>query len=204
VFFAGLAAGPCAKAIANYDRRGWFRTLKAEHLAVISRFAVGGTRIGSSLMTPKLAIALSFTASAALIATAAVAQNVSEGGRKFTTELTGEAEVTAAGVPNQGDLDGTGTANVTVNVGQQRVCWDIDVDDIGPPQRGHIHRGAATTTGPIVVGFFEPADIDLNGCTTTPLDRALLKEIIQHPERFYVNVHNTEFPAGALRGQLSK
>ena len=155
-------------------------------------------------MTTKLALALSFTASAALIATTAVAQNVSQGGRKFSTVLTGEAEVTAAGVPDQGDLDGTGSADVTINVGQQRVCWDIDVDDIGAPQRGHIHRGAATTTGPIVVGFFEPEDVDLNGCTTTPLDRALLTEIIQHPERFYVNVHNVEFPAGALRGQLSK
>ena len=58
-------------------------------------------------------IMTSLAASAALIATTAVAQNVSQGGRKFTTELTGEAEVTAAGVPNQGDLDGTGSASIT-------------------------------------------------------------------------------------------
>jgi len=155
-------------------------------------------------MTRKLALALSITSSVALIATAAVAQNASEGGRKFSTTMTGEAEVTAAGVPNQGDLDGTGSADVTINVGQQRVCWDITVANIAPPTRGHIHKAAATTTGPIVVGFFEAADVDLNGCTTAPLDRELLKDIIQHPDQYYVNVHNADFPAGALRGQLAK
>jgi hypothetical protein len=152
----------------------------------------------------KSAIMTSLAASAAFIATGAVAQTVNESGRKFSTELTGEAEVTAAGVPNQGDLDGTGSADITVNVGQRRVCWDITVAGISAPTRGHIHRGAPTTTGGIVVGFFEPATVDLNACTTTPVDRALLREIIQHPERFYVNVHNADFPAGALRGQLAK
>jgi hypothetical protein len=161
-------------------------------------------RIWSLVMTKKLTFALSFTSSVALIATAVLAQPAAEGGRKFTTQLTGAAEVTLAGVPNQGDPDGTGTASITVNVGQQRVCWDITVANILPPTRGHIHKAAATTTGPIVVGFFEPADPDLNGCTTAPISRELLKDIIQHPQGYYVNVHNTDFPGGALRGQLAK
>ncbi|NUT00308.1 MAG: CHRD domain-containing protein [Sphingomonas sp.] len=139
-----------------------------------------------------------------LLATSALAQPVAEGGRKFSTELTGEAEVNAAGVPNKGDLDGTGSASITVNVGQQRVCWDIDVAGVAPITRGHIHKAPATTTGAIVVGFFEANAVDLNGCTTTPIDRALLRDIIQNPQDYYVNVHNADFPAGALRGQLSK
>lgn len=139
-----------------------------------------------------------------LTATAALAQPVSDGGRKFSTQLTGEAEVTAAGVPNQGDLDGTGSASITINVGQSRVCWDIDVAGIAAPTRGHIHKAPATTTGGIVVGFFEAGTVDLNGCTTAPVDRALLRDIIQNPQDYYVNVHNADFPAGALRGQLSK
>jgi hypothetical protein len=41
-----------------------------------------------------------------------------------------------------------------------------------------------------------------SGCTS--VDRAEIKEIIQHPEEYYVNVHNADYPAGAVRGQLSK
>jgi hypothetical protein len=32
----------------------------------------------------------------------------------------------------------------------------------------------------------------------------LALEIIQDPENYYVNVHTSDFLAGALRGQLSK
>ena len=139
---------------------------------------------------------------ATVLAGGAFAQSVNEGGRKFTTELTGEAEVNAAGEPNQGDLDGTGSASLTVNVGQSRICYDIDVSGIATPMRGHIHRAVAGANGAIVVPFFESDAVDLNDCVT--VDRELAKDIMQHPEQFYVNVHNADFPAGALRGQLSK
>jgi hypothetical protein len=32
----------------------------------------------------------------------------------------------------------------------------------------------------------------------------LAKDILKDPADYYVNVHNAEYPAGALRGQLSK
>lgn len=150
-------------------------------------------------MSPKLAL----LGLIPLLATAAAAQSVLEGGRFFYTELTGEAEVNAQGVPNQGDLDGTGFARVVVNPGQQRVCWHIEVQHIATPTRGHIHRAPAGVNGPIVVTFFEGTP-DLHNCTKTPLDPHLLNAIVEHPENYYVNIHNAEFPGGALRGQLPK
>jgi hypothetical protein len=33
-------------------------------------------------------------------------------------------------------------------------------------------------------------------------DRELLKAIASDPEDYYVNVHNADYPAGAVRGQL--
>ena len=137
-----------------------------------------------------------------MVATSAFAQPASQGGRKFTTELTGEAEVTAAGVPNQGDLDGTGTAELTINVGQGRICYSIEVSGIAPAAAAHIHEAPATTTGPIVVPLQAPTDGSSSACAT--VDRELAKEILKSPADYYVNVHNADFPAGALRGQLSK
>ena len=123
-------------------------------------------------------------------------------GRTFTVGLTGEAEVTAEGVPNQGDLDGSGTATITINRGQGEVCWTIHVEDVTLPAIGtHIHVGASTTTGPVVVALTPPdQDGTSSGCTA--VDRELAKAIAKDPDAYYVNVHTTDYPAGALRGQL--
>ena len=155
-------------------------------------------------MTNAKLLAASLLGSATLIAVAALAEPVAEGGRKFTTTLTGAAECNAGGTCNLGDPDGTGTARITINVGQRRVCWDIDTAHLGTITRGHIHKAPAGVAGSIVVGFFEATAVDLNGCTTTDVDRRLLTDIIQHPQDYYVNVHTTDFAAGAIRGQLSK
>jgi hypothetical protein len=122
------------------------------------------------------------------------------GGRPFTTDLTGAAEVTAGGVPNQGDLDGSGTASLRVNPGLGEVCWTIEVDEntVDPITAAHIHAAPSTTTGPIVV----PLNPYTGGCTDVTRELALA--IILDPSSYYVNVHNGPFPGGALRGQLSR
>lgn len=150
-------------------------------------------------MTTGKLIGLALLGSASLVSTA-LAQPASDGGRKFSIALTGEAEVTADGVPNQGDLEGTGTAELTVNVGQSRVCYELEVDDIQPATAAHIHVGASTTTGAIVVPLDAPTDGDSSGCADITKD--LAKQLISNPKNYYVNVHNAEFPGGALRGQL--
>lgn len=135
---------------------------------------------------------------AAALVTLALAPGAAAGGRPFTTELTGEAEVTAGGVPDQGDLDGVGTAVLTVNPGRGEVCWSIEVSGVDPIAAAHIHVAPATTNGPVVV----PLSPYEGGCTT--VDRDLALAIIQDPSAYYVNVHNATFPAGALRGQLDR
>jgi hypothetical protein len=139
-----------------------------------------------------------------LLIVLALTSIAADGGRKFTTTLTGAAEVNAAGVPNQGDLDGSGTATITLNYGQSRVCWEITVSGITlPATAAHIHIAPVGQPGPVVVPLSAP-DVSgfSEGCTT--VDRDLIKAIIQNPEAYYVNVHNVDYPAGALRGQLSK
>jgi hypothetical protein len=125
-------------------------------------------------------------------------QGKGQGGRPLTARLAGPAEV-----PKPGDPDGRGRATVTINQGQNQVCYEIAVSNIAAVTAAHIHRGARGVAGPPVV-MLEPvaAEGPSKGCVSATAD--VIKEIRQNPAKFYVNVHNAEFPDGALRGQLAK
>ncbi|MGI8835479.1 MAG: CHRD domain-containing protein [Pyrinomonadaceae bacterium] len=127
----------------------------------------------------------------------ALAQQDKHGGRPLTATLTGAAEV-----PGPGDADGTGTAKITLNHGQGQICYELTVSNIGTANAAHIHVGGPTVAGGVVVGLAAPADGSSDGCVD--LDKAKIKEIMDNPGNYYINVHNTEFPDGAVRGQLSK
>jgi Rieske Fe-S protein len=152
-------------------------------------------------MSSLVRIAIALVASVGLLLASVVTASAATGGVPFTVELTGEAEVTPTGEPNQGDLDGSGTAHLTVNPGTGDVCWTIEVTGVEPITEAHIHKAPSTTNGPVVVPF-EP-DYSA-GCTE--VSRELALDIVLHPSSYYVNVHNEEFPRprGALRGQLNR
>ena len=146
----------------------------------------------------------------AVVATVALAAPASadDGGRPLSTTLSGAEECTGAGVCGVGDPDGSGTADLRINPGQEEVCFTIAVADIGAPGtnvRGHIHAAPEGSNGGIVVPLAEPAGPlpasgVLEGCQAA--DRELLLDIFHNPEQYYVNVHTPTYPAGAIRGQL--
>src|SRR5215211_975625 len=110
------------------------------------------------------------------------------GDQKLSAELSGEAEV-----PGPADPDGSGMASVTLNVSKRQVCFELTVSDIAPATAAHIHVGPVGVAGPVVVPLNPPpTDGSSSGCINN-VERALLRKIIQHPEEYYVNVHNAEF-----------
>lgn len=111
--------------------------------------------------------------------------------------LTGSQEV-----PGPGDSDGSGTAEITIVDATDNVCFDLHVRNIATATAAHIHRGVTGEAGPPVVTLEAPADGSSEGCLSAP--GALADEIYANPAGFYVNVHNSEFPNGAIRGQLSR
>jgi hypothetical protein len=118
------------------------------------------------------------------------------------TTLTGEEEV-----PGPGDPDGTGKATVRLKSRTGRVCFDLSWSNIGSPTAAHIHEAPAGEAGDIVVTFFSsetplPDTITGVGGCAADVSGDLIDDIIENPDGYYVNVHNAEFPAGAIRGQL--
>jgi hypothetical protein len=112
--------------------------------------------------------------------------------------LSGQEETQAA------DDNGYGAARFEIT--GRRVCFVILAREVAPITAGHIHRGAPSVAGPIVVDLLGASPSGLpprtRGCVRTT--RALAREIGHNPGRFYVNLHNADFPDGAIRGQLTR
>ena len=113
-------------------------------------------------------------------------------------DLTGAAEV-----PGPGDPDGTGFAVVALFLESGELCASLQVEGIAAATMAHVHVGGGGVAGGIVVTLPTPdADGFGEGCVDG-LDPAVLQAIADDPAGHYVNVHNGEFPDGAIRGQLS-
>ncbi|CAN7395235.1 CHRD domain-containing protein [Phenylobacterium sp. LjRoot219] len=136
---------------------------------------------------------------AAVLAAGLITPAIAQGGlRQFNVPLTGAAEV-----PGPGDPKGGGTAALRLDLARSQICYDLKVANISLPATGaHIHRAPATESGSVVVLLSAPGPNGLStGCTA--VTHELAQEILADPAQFYVNVHTTDRPAGALRGQLS-
>ena len=127
----------------------------------------------------------------------------------------GGAPFTVTLAPSVSDSTGSGSVRLTINPGQEEVCWDMHVSGLTTPIiASHIHRlPAGQTNGPVVVPFFQFATPStataFSGCATnnainiTTSERDLLDAIIANPSGYYVNVHTTKHPGGEIRGQLT-
>jgi hypothetical protein len=108
--------------------------------------------------------------------------------------LNGDQEVPAA------DADGHGFFTYEIN--GTEFCYTLEWQRIDTAFAAHIHRAPRGVNGgiviPLSVGDGSGSGVDT--CTTTTPE--LAAEIEANPKDFYVNVHNTPFPGGAIRGQL--
>lgn len=116
------------------------------------------------------------------------------GGTTLSTTLVGSEER-----PGPGDPDGTGFITLTLNQGRGEICWELTYSAIDAPTSGHIHKAPAGQPGGVFVTLF---DNDGTAPRCVSATKAQIKEIRQNPSAFYVNVHTTTFPGGAIRGQL--
>jgi CHRD domain len=119
------------------------------------------------------------------------------GGTAFNVTLVGEVESPA------GDPVATGTATVRLRAGQGQLCYRIAASNLSSPAvAAHIHKAAAGASGPVVIPLATPgSDGKSGGCVAVA--RTLVAQVLAAPASYYVNVHTAEFPAGAVRGQLT-
>lgn len=114
--------------------------------------------------------------------------------RIYRVVLSGLAE-TPHGAPN-----GTGDAVIAFH-GTSTVCWRFaHLHGFTNATFAHIHAGPRGKAGKIVVPLSTGPRLHHQGCTkATP---ALVSAIEQKPQDYYVNIHSTQYPGGAVRAQL--
>ncbi len=143
-----------------------------------------------------------FGVAAAVVLASAGGAGAAHGGLVVQGDLSGRAEV-ANDATNRGivgDPNGRGEAYVFSSNGTN-VCYLIEVDKIAPATFAHIHEAAAGVNGDVVVTLSPPTNGTSAGCVDG-LDPTLAAEILLNPSDYYVNVHNAEYPGGAVRAQL--
>jgi CHRD domain len=103
-----------------------------------------------------------------------------------------------------GDPDGVGFAYIRLTplISAGNVCFRLEVTPTValPALSAHVHRGAPGHEGPVVVTITPPGERRALGCSV--VHHTVYDEILLNPAGFYVDIHNAEFPDGAIRGQL--
>ena len=116
----------------------------------------------------------------------------------LSTTLSGAEEA-----PGPGDRNGKGFISLDVYL-SGTICYEGKVQAIAGVTAAHIHEAPAGSPGPVVVDL-RPDLAERTGnkasyCVTT--SPTVAADIIANPADYYVNVHDAEFPGGAIRGQL--
>lgn len=149
-----------------------------------------------------LAITCGLTVSA--LATAGHTNTVLE------ADLTGRAEV------HKGDPNGRGQAYVFgIDGDTTTLCYVLLASKIRLEElAAHIHLGQPGENGPVIANLAGPAGGDAADCLTEfeagkfnsellgASEAGIVQQILSNPEKYYINVHNSRYPAGAIRGQL--
>ena len=138
----------------------------------------------------------------------------------LVADLDGREEVATGATNNSivGDPNGSGEAYVFgIDGDPETLCYVLLVDKIqevpvGEGMAAHIHFGERGENGPVIAALAGPEDGDAADCLTEgepgkfPLHpeagSGIVQDILNHPHDYYINVHNPEYPGGAVRGQL--
>ncbi|MGV9383647.1 CHRD domain-containing protein [Nonomuraea sp. NPDC003707] len=120
----------------------------------------------------------------------------------FAAGLLGRNEV-----PERGKKvnDSNGAAVAKFRISGDRFYFFVQWRNTGRPTAFHIHRGKAGVNGPVVIDLLSNGRIRGNTASgSVRVKSSLLRDIKNKPKNWYANLHTSQFPDGAVRGQLHK
>ena len=147
--------------------------------------------------TPARRYASALVLAAALVGSALVPTTGATAGTA-DGERPAAAKRLQAKLKSSGDPNGSGEAHFRMLRAKGKVCATVEWRKIEDPSAAHIHK---RSDGSVVV--------DLTGSVTggakcASAGKRTIKRISKHPRRYYFNVHNATYPAGAIQGVLRR
>jgi hypothetical protein len=101
---------------------------------------------------------------------------------------------------SRGSPNGSALAVVTTNASTNQLCWQFSqLKNVSSPTVARLFRNFAGATG--TGGFPLGRRYKSSGCIH--LESITLGLIGEKPNQFWINIHSTRYPFGAVRGQLS-
>lgn len=149
----------------------------------------------------KIGTGLAAATALALISSSAAHAQDRAGEGQFTylgTSLFGENEVGHKGAGEEA----SGDFSAELDLANNRMCYLLEVLGLDDFTAAHIHEGGKGKNGPPVITLELAADDGEDVCVDVAPE--LIRKIARNPSRYYVNVHTSAFPAGAVRGQLDE
>lgn len=107
-----------------------------------------------------------------------------------------ESDRKGAGEDAMGDF----TAEMDLQKG--KICYLLELEGIPDATVAQIHEGQKGDDGPPVVTLDVKDSKGDDVCLDADVE--VLKKISKSKGRYYINVHSTAFPDGAVRGQLDE
>ncbi|MER6910635.1 CHRD domain-containing protein [Streptomyces sp. NPDC000594] len=121
----------------------------------------------------------------------------------LTALSNGEQEVPKTDTSKVNDPDGQ--ALTTLAPKGTGVGYSLAWVNIQSPSLGHIHRGVFGKNGDVVFNLFNrpvPTGVFAVSGKLNGQSAAAVKRVRAYPAEYYSNIHNLEYPDGAVRGQL--
>lgn len=115
-----------------------------------------------------------------------------------------QTRMTGNQVVGKGDPDAWALGFITFDEGKNTICFLVSWRNMQRATTAHLHRGALGEVGPVVVKLFGRDETikrrSAEGCVV--VSHALWRDIQDHPNNYYIDAHNGQYPKGAVRGQL--
>lgn len=140
-----------------------------------------------------LLILITFVAAVSFV----VASEQYKNGSTKTVTLTGLNEVGGFGDP-----DGAGIFKYSADANESRLCYELTFSNIDNVSGVVIGFGSKDVSGSVIMKLETLPTEKSEGCF--PLDGNRIADLTKNPENYFVNVLSSEFPNGAIRGQLSR